>query len=245
MALSREDTLVQRALGLPADDRLAFLDEACGGDDALRLRVLALLAADARTQQPTQSWQADPSGEETCSQLPRDPKTLGMDRAPPQDGPSFGEYQLLAKIAQGGMGVVYKAVHRKLRRTVALKMVLGGRLASESDIRRFYLEAEAAAGLDHPGIVPLYEAGEQDGQHFLAMGFVEGGSLHRRLKDGPLAPREAAGLVKQIAEALAYAHGCGVIHRDLKPANILLDRGGQPRISDFGLAKLAADDSHL
>jgi WD40 repeat protein/serine/threonine protein kinase len=247
--MSREDTLVQRALSLPPDARLAYLDEACGDDDALRERVLALLAGHERPsdemQQPTRSWHADPRREETCSWQPRDPETLDTDRAPLQDGPSFGEYQLLAKIAQGGMGVVYRAFHRKLRRTVALKMILAGRLASESDVRRFYLEAEAAAGLDHPGIVPLYEAGEQDGQHFLAMAFVEGGSLHRRLKDGPLAPREAAGLVKQIAEALAYAHGRGVIHRDLKPGNILLDQDGQPRISDFGLAKLAADDSHL
>ena len=157
----------------------------------------------------------------------------------------IGEYELLTEIARGGMGVVYRARQVRLNRIVALKMILAGQFAGPADVQRFHTEAEAAAQLDHPGIVPIYEVGEHDGHHFFTMGFVDGGSLATRLLMGPLAPREAALLVQQIAEAVQYAHEHGVIHRDLKPANILLDRTGQPRISDFGLAKNIHHDSGL
>jgi tRNA A-37 threonylcarbamoyl transferase component Bud32/tetratricopeptide (TPR) repeat protein len=158
----------------------------------------------------------------------------------------FGDYELLELIAHGGMGVVYKARHLKLNRIVALKMILAGRLASPETIRRFHTEAQAAARLDHPGIVPIYEVGEQDGQPFLALAFIDGGSLAARVKEGPLPPREAADLVRQIAEAVACAHAAGIIHRDLKPGNILLmlpadSTAAKPKVADFGLAKLATE----
>ena len=157
----------------------------------------------------------------------------------------FGEYELLEEIARGGMGVVYKARQSRLNRTVALKMILSGQLASEDDVLRFYIEAEAAASLEHPGIVPIFEIGEHEGQHFFSMGFIDGAGLDVQVKEGPMAPREAAALTQQVCEAIAYAHSKNVIHRDLKPANVLIDGTGQAKVTDFGLAKKTDGDSDL
>ena len=161
------------------------------------------------------------------------------------EGRLFGNYELLEEIARGGMGVVYRARQTTLNRVVAVKMILGGQLASAEHTRRFLVEAEAAAHLTHPGIVPVYEYGEHEGTHFFSMAYVDGPSLADRVADRSLDARQTAVLVKKIAVAVAYAHDHGVIHRDLKPANILLENGDEPRIADFGLAKRTEDDSEL
>jgi serine/threonine-protein kinase len=165
--------------------------------------------------------------------------------APGVTGCCFGDYELLEEIARGGMGVVYRARQTSLNRIVAVKMILAGEFASEKEVRRFHTEAAAAAILDHPGIVPIYEVGEEQGRHFFSMGFVEGESLAARLARGPLPPHQAAQIVRAVAEAVEYAHRKGVIHRDLKPANILLDAASHPRISDFGLARQVTGESGL
>eukprot|EP00913_Durusdinium_trenchii_P005667 g5285.t1 len=157
----------------------------------------------------------------------------------------FGDYELIEEIARGGMGIVFKATQISLNRVVALKTIKSGELAGKAEMQRFRAEAEAAAGLDHPNIVPIYEVGEQNGQQFFSMGFVDGQGLDARLKAGPLPPREAVELIRTISEAVQYAHDNGVIHRDLKPANVLIDSDGKPRITDFGLAKNIATDSGM
>jgi len=149
----------------------------------------------------------------------------------------FGDYELIGKIGEGGMGVVYKARQKSLGRVVALKMIQRGTLASAADVARFRAEAAAAAHLEHPQIVPVYEVGQQDGQPYFSMKYIAGSTLARKLADGPLAPRETATLLLPVCRAIAHAHQQGIIHRDLKPSNILIDAEGHPLVGDFGLAK--------
>ena len=167
--------------------------------------------------------------------------------------PQFGDYELESEIARGGMGVVYRARQRSLNRTVAVKMILGGQLASPGAIKRFRLEAEAAARLHHPAIVPIYEIGEFETQHFFSMKLIDGASLAAclddfRLSDKPdAAERYAqqvaiAELLAKVARAIAFAHQRGVLHRDLKPSNILIDEQGEPHLTDFGLAKFTGGE---
>jgi hypothetical protein len=152
-------------------------------------------------------------------------------------GHRFSDYELLAELGRGGMGVVFKASQVRLRRTVALKMILSGEMASSSDLQRFKTEAEATAALRHPHIVPVHEVGEIDGRRYFSMDYIEGVSLAQRLADGPVPGRVAARYLVKIASAIQHAHDNRILHRDLKPSNILLDAEDEPHVTDFGLAK--------
>ena len=156
-----------------------------------------------------------------------------------------GNYELLEEIARGGMGVVYKARQTTLGRIVAVKMIVSGRLATEQDVQRFQVEAQAAAGLQHPNIVSIHEVGQHEGFHYFSMDYVEGRDLSAILRENLLPAKQAATYVRQMAEAIHYAHQQGTLHRDLKPSNILIDSHDQVRITDFGLAMRVEGNSDL
>jgi serine/threonine protein kinase/tetratricopeptide (TPR) repeat protein len=173
----------------------------------------------------------------------------GLDKSAIETKPDtsfvFGDYDVLEEIGRGGQAVVYRARQKSLNRIVALKVIGLGHWESTPHLKRFRHEAEAAASLEHPQIVPIYEIGESEGSCYFSMKFVEGGPLAEVLKHDPMSTRRAAELLAKIARTVHYAHQHGILHRDIKPGNILLDRQGEPHLTDFGLARLLEQESTI
>src|SRR5947199_3081285 len=157
----------------------------------------------------------------------------------------FGDYELLEEIGRGGQGVVYRARQKSLNRIVALKVIGLAHWATEAHVKRFRMEAEAAAHLDDPGIVPIYEIGERDGACYFSMKFIEGGQLDTITASEVMPLRKAAELMAKLARTVHYAHEHGILHRDIKPGNIMVDRKGEPHLTDFGLARLVETESNV
>jgi len=145
---------------------------------------------------------------------------------------------LLEEVGRGGQGVVFRARQKSLNQIVALKVISLGQWASKEHLKRFRREAEAAAKLEHPGIVPIHDVGERDSSCYFSMKFVEGGQLDEVVRRTPISGRHAAELIAKVARTVHYAHEHGILHRDIKPGNILLDSNGRPHLTDFGLARL-------
>src|SRR5579871_4359089 len=222
-----------------ADELRAFFDDLDGVEQAAApLREIAMPKdpANAETLPPPPSNPADVSTLAPQADSSKGP--LGVVRY-------FGDYELLEEIARGGMGVVYKGRQVSLNRIVAVKMILAGQLASAADVQRFKTEAEAAANLDHPNILPIYEVGEHEGQHYFSMKLIDGGSLADAIRNKTLTMRQSVELLTKVAQAVHYAHQRRILHRDLKPANVLLDKSGTPYVTDFGLAKKVEGDGAL
>jgi serine/threonine protein kinase/WD40 repeat protein len=235
-------TIFSEALEIAdAQQRAEYLAQACGADTALRQSVQELIQAHEAAGRflggPEES--VGPGGRNVPAAILPATKPDGRTHR------YFGDYELLEEIARGGMGIIFKARQTTLNRTVALKMILAGKLASPSLVQRFHAEAEAAANLKHANIVAIHEVGEHEGQHYFSMDYIDGQDLAQRMAQGLMPLKEAAHCVQTIAEAIHYAHQRGVLHRDLKPSNILLDRQGRPHVSDFGLAKLVEPGSIL
>ncbi len=225
-----KEKIFSRALELDLHDREAYIASACDGDGQLIREIRGLLNFDGEATSFLEGGVFQSHSEENST-----PGTIGY----------VGDYEIMSEVARGGMGVVYRARQRSLKRIVALKMIHSPKLASADQVSRFRREAEAAAGLDHPNVVPIFEIGEYEGQHYFSMKLIEGATLKDRLGDLHGSSQQIAQLMARVSRAIHAAHLSGVLHRDLKPSNILIDQDGQPHITDFGLARVIDEECDL
>jgi serine/threonine protein kinase len=219
--------LYHAALELEPGEQAAFLDEACAGDSALRRKIVSLLAAAARA----------PGFLDTPA-IAMAAAVLADEQRATLAGRRLGHYDVRSLLGSGGMGEVYLARDTRLGRDVALKLLPAAFTRDAERLRRFEREARAASALSHPNITTVFEVGEADGEHYIAIEYVDGPTLRERLSAGPLPLGEALDVGAQVADALAAAHEAGIVHRDVKPENVMLRRDGYVKVLDFGLAKL-------
>ena len=227
------EAVFHEALARPPGERAAFLAGACGGDEELRQEVESLLAYHDRED----SFIERPAFTEGARLIPPDGEGQASRLAP---GRRLGHYEILSLLGAGGMGEVYLAEDTRLGRRVALKLLSDSLTRDDGRLRRFRREAFAASALNHPNILTIHEAGEEDGLEFIATEYVDGQTLRERVAAGRLRPGEALDVAAQVASALSAAHAAGIVHRDIKPENVMLRPDGFVKVLDFGLAKLAA-----
>jgi TolB-like protein/predicted Ser/Thr protein kinase len=232
--LKKIEAIFHSALECEPDKLSTFLDSACAGDESLRRKVEALLKS---YQQATDFIESPPRALAA--------KVVKSEAAQPTSpiGRTIGDYEIIELIGRGGQGVVYRARQKGLNRTVALKIIGLGQWATEAHLKRFRLEAAAAARLDHPCIVPIYEVGEYEGACYFSMKFIEGAQLNEVAERQSMSLRDAAELIAKLARTIHHAHEHGILHRDIKPGNILIDVKGEPHLTDFGLARLVETES--
>ncbi len=232
--------LFSQATQVPQDERTQWIAENCS-DEQIKDTLMSMLETDEDD---------DPQSLNSFDFVPKIDldKTLPPDTVRPATVPTtryLGNYELVEELGRGSMGVVFKARQKTPDRFVALKTIRAGRLASEADVKRFVNESQAAAKLDHDGIVPVYEVGCENGAHYYSMQFIEGTNFESLIKDGSKTREELVELFTDVCDAVGHCHENGIIHRDLKPSNILIDARGRPKVADFGLARNLQDQSSL
>lgn len=225
------DTILKSALEVPTGERGAFVERACGGDEALRREVLSLVARDGSGGLPEGAGAADEAA-----------RVLAAARGDELTGASVGPYRILEKLGEGGMGVVYRAADTRLGRAVALKLLPAHSTGDAERLRRFETEARRASALNHPNILTVHDVGVEGELHFIATELIEGETLRARLARSTPAVPEALDIALQVAEALDAAHEACIMHRDVKPENVMIRRrDGYVKVLDFGLAKLTQE----